>query len=299
MGESAHDGAMGDVARREPAVAGRFYPGTKAEVDVALARLFADARPPELADGGSRRALGVMVPHAGWTYSGQLAARTLAAVDVPARVVALCPNHTGRGARVAVSMAPSWLTPIGDVAVDRGLGAVLLDELAADPVRGAAADESAHAREHAIEVLVPLLRARRSDLHLVPVVLAALTPGECRKLAAALTRAWARLGLIAGTDVMIMASTDMNHFENEVETRRRDRLALEALATGDPDRLLDTVDGHDISMCGARPVATLMACAQQLGAGRPQLIGYTTSAAVTGDTNRVVGYAGAVVPAPS
>lgn len=297
---------MGDVATREPAVAGRFYPGTRAEIDGALARLFAGTPPP------ARRALGAVVPHAGWMYSGPLAARTLAAVDVPARVVVLCPNHTGRGARVAVSMAPSWRTPLGEVAVDRGLGAVLLDELApkradasgldaidreaVEGVRGAAADEAAHAREHAIEVLVPLLCARRPGVSLVPVVLAALSPSECRKVAAALVRAWARLGLAAGDDVMVIASSDMNHFEDEPETRRRDRLALEALATGDGDRLLDTVDGYDISMCGARPVATLLGCAAELGAGRPELIGYTTSAAVTGDTSRVVGYAGAIVP---
>lgn len=281
---------MGDVATREPAVAGRFYPGSKAEIDGALARLFAGTPPP------ARAAVGVVVPHAGWVYSGTLAARTLASVEVPARVVILCPNHTGRGARVAVSMAPSWRTPVGEVAVDRGLGAVLLDELAADPVRGAAADEAAHAREHAIEVLVPLLCARRPDLHIVPVVLAGLTPMECKKVAAALVRAWARLGLAPGGDVMLVASSDMNHFEDETETRRRDRLALDALATGDPEKLLDTVDGHDISMCGARPVATLLACAAELGAGRPQLVGYTTSAAVSGDTERVVGYAGAIVP---
>ncbi len=281
---------MGDVVTREPAVAGRFYPRTKSEVDGALARLFSGTPPP------ARLALGVVLPHAGWVYSGQLAARTLATVDVPKRVVIFCPNHTGHGTRVAVSMAPSWRTPVADVPVDRGLGAVLLDELAVAPVRGAAADESAHAREHAIEVLVPLLLARQPDVHLVPVVLASLTPGECRKVAAALVRAWSRLGLVPGSDVMVVASSDMNHFEDEVETRRRDKLALEALATGDPDRLLDVVDGHDISMCGARPVATLLACAELLGAPPPQLVGYTTSAAVSGDTNRVVGYAGAVVP---
>ncbi|MBZ0238519.1 MAG: AmmeMemoRadiSam system protein B, partial [Deltaproteobacteria bacterium] len=110
---------------REPAVAGRFYPGTKEEVEGALGRLFSGTPPP------AKAALGVVLPHAGWMYSGPLAARTLATVEVPPRVVAFCPNHTGRGARVAVSMAPSWRTPCGDVPVDRGLGAVLLDELAA------------------------------------------------------------------------------------------------------------------------------------------------------------------------
>lgn len=283
---------MGDVVTREPAAAGSFYPGTKHEVDSALARLFARASAPAVVHD----AVGVVVPHAGWIYSGALAARTLASVNVPPRVVVMCPNHTGRGARVAVSMAPSWRTPSGEVPIDRGLGAVLLDELAADPVRGAAADESAHAREHAIEVLVPLLYARQPALHLVPVVLGGLSPGECRKVGAALVRAWARLELVPGKDVMIVASSDMNHFEDEVETRRRDRMALEALSTGDPEQLLDTVDGHDISMCGARPVATLLACAALLGAGPPTLIGYTTSAAVSGDTERVVGYAGVVVP---
>ncbi len=284
---------MGDVAfPREPVVAGRFYPGTQAEADRAVKALYADL------EVGDRAALGVMCPHAGWIYSGALAARTLASVRVPPRVVILCPNHTGRGARVAVSMAPSWRTPVGDVAVDRALGAVLLDELDVEPVRGVAADEVAHAREHAIEVLVPLLAARQPALQLVPVVLGALSPTECRRLGAAIARAWARAGLTPGVDVMLVASSDMSHFEDERETVRRDRLALAALATGDPGHLLDVVDGNDISMCGARPAAVLLACAAELGAGRPELVGYTTSAPISGDTSRVVGYAGAIVAAP-
>jgi len=284
---------MGDVATtRAPAVAGRFYPATRVEVERALAALYASN--PEIA---AQPALGAMCPHAGWMYSGALAARTLGAIRVPSRVVVLCPNHTGRGARVAVSMATAWRTPLGDVAVDRGLGALLLDELAVDPVRGAAADEIAHAREHAIEVLVPLLAVRQPALQLVPVVVAGLSPPECRRLGAAIARAWQRAALAPGDDVLLVASSDMNHFEDEVETRRRDTLALAALATGDADRLLDVVDGHDISMCGARPVAALLACAAALHAAPPTLVGYTTSAAVSGDTERVVGYAGAIVAA--
>lgn len=279
-------------AIRDPAVAGTFYPGRPAEVARAVAGLFADT-----IDGG-RRAIGVVCPHAGWVYSGALAARTLAAVHVPPHVIVLCPNHTGRGVPIAVSRVSAWRTPAGDVAIDQPLAAAILDALAAAGVSGAAGDERAHAREHAIEVQVPLLLARQPALQLTAIVVAHLDTAACVALGRALATAAAGLGLRWGEDVMIVASSDMNHFADERTTRRKDARALAALTTGDPSMLLDVVDGEDISMCGARPAAALLACAAAVGAPAPEIVGYTTSGAVSGDLERVVGYAGALVPAP-
>ena len=278
---------------RDPAVAGTFYPARPAEVEQALARLFAGVTPSE------RRAVGVVCPHAGWSYSGALAARTLAAVHVPPRVIVMCPNHTGRGAAIAVSRAPAWRTPTGDVPIDQPMATAILTELKAAGVDGAAGDERAHAREHAIEVQLPLLRARQPALQLTAIVLAHLDGDQCAVLGRALAAAVARLGLRWGEDVMIVASSDMNHFADEATTRKKDARALAALTTGDPATLLDVVDGERISMCGARPAAVLLACAAALGAPAPEVIGYTTSGAVSGDLDRVVGYAGAVVPLPA
>src|SRR5215208_1976344 len=151
---------------RSPAVAGRFYPGTAAEVSAAVAQLY----PPH--PGPGRDAAAVMCPHAGWIYSGKLAARTLAEVVVPERVIALCPNHTGLGARVAVFASGAWKVPGTSVTIDEELATAVLEE--AHGVRGCRADGEAHVFEHAIEVLVPLLLARQPALRLVPVVVGSL-----------------------------------------------------------------------------------------------------------------------------
>jgi AmmeMemoRadiSam system protein B len=277
-------------AVRDPAVAGTFYPSRPHDVEHALRRLFAGV---ELSE---RHAVGVVCPHAGWMYSGALAARTLSSVHVPPRVIVMCPNHTGRGVPISVSKAPAWRTPTADVPIDAQLADAILEELRVAGVRGAGADERAHAREHAIEVQLPLLHERQPGLQLTAIVLAHLEPEECARLGRAIAAAVARLGLCWGEDVMIVASSDMNHFDDEATTRQKDALALAALATGDGARLLSVVDGAGISMCGARPAAALLACAHAVGAPAPELVGYTTSGAVSGDLERVVGYAGAVVP---
>jgi len=269
---------------REPAVAGRFYPGTAAELAGELAVLFRGA--PVTA----ARALAVMCPHAGWVYSGALAARTIAQVGVPPRVVVMCPNHTGRGARVAIGAHGGWRVPGAEVPIDEPLATRILEEAAA--IRGARADDAAHAGEHAIEVLVPLLLARQPALRLVPIVVGHLDVAECTALGGALARA------IGADDVLVVASSDMSHYLPDDECRRRDRVALEALATGDPATLLATVDDHAISMCGARPAAAMLAYARARHAPPPRLIGYATSGDASGDRARVVGYAGAVIDAP-
>jgi AmmeMemoRadiSam system protein B len=266
---------------RAPAVAGRFYPGRPDEVRRDLDRLFGG-----LADGQAP-ALAVMCPHAGWIYSGRLAAETLCRIRIPARVVILCPNHTGRGARISVMAEGTWRLPSGDVAIDGALASAILRE-----ARGARADVDAHAGEHAIEVLVPLVQRRRPDVTIVPIVVGHLAAADCIALGHALARA------IGDDDVLVIASSDMNHFEDEAETQRRDAIALAALVTGDPTHLLDVVDEQDISMCGARPAAVALSYAAARGGPPPTVIGHTTSAAASGDTDRVVGYAGAVFPKP-
>lgn len=268
---------------REPAVAGRFYPGSPAEVAEAVAALYR-----EVGGATAEDAVAVMCPHAGWIYSGRLAAQTLGGVRVPERVVVLCPNHTGRGARIAVMTEGAWRVPGAVVPVDAPLAAAIVRE--ASGIRGARADDSAHAREHAIEVLLPLLHARQPALRIVPIVVGGLASDECAALGDAIARA------IGDLDVLVVASSDMSHYLPERETRRRDRAALDALVTGDPEALVEAVEAHDVSMCGVLPAAAMLAYARARGAGAPRLVGYTTSGEASGDYDRVVGYAGVVVP---
>jgi AmmeMemoRadiSam system protein B len=269
---------------RPPAVAGRFYPGSAAAVSAAVAKLF----PPQ--PGPGRDAVAAMCPHAGWMFSGKLAARTLAAVHVPERVVVLCPNHTGLGARVAVFPTGAWRLPGGDAMIDEQLASMVIEE--ARGVRGCRGDAEAHAFEHSIEVLLPLLMARQPALRVVPVVIGSLSTEECVAFGEALSRAIARVP----DQVLVIASSDMSHYLPEAETRRRDEAAIAALVTGDPATLADVVTRQDVSMCGVRPACAMLGYARSVGAARPELIGYTTSGEAFGDYSQVVGYAGVVVP---
>ena len=264
---------------RAPAVAGRFYPGDPGACAEEVARLLGGR-----AEG--RRALGVVSPHAGWVYSGALAGKTFAQVAVPARVVVLSPNHTGMGSAVSLIAAGAFELPGGDVAIDEELAAVLLAE-----VPGAREDARAHAREHAIEVELPFLRARRADVRFVPVVLGGLDGDEAVAVGRGLARALTR----AGGDVLVVASSDMSHYLPDRLTRERDRPALERILALDPEGLYEVVRRDDISMCGILPVTAMLACARDHGAARAELVGYATSGDAFGERERVVGYAGVVV----
>ncbi|HVR01969.1 MAG TPA: AmmeMemoRadiSam system protein B [Polyangia bacterium] len=262
---------------RWPAVAGAFYPADAADV-VADARRF-------VAPAGSapaRPAIAAVCPHAGWTYSGALAGKLAAAVEVPARVLVLAPNHTGRGARGAVWPGGSWRLPGADVPVDAAVcRALCVASTLLEP------DVEAHLDEHAVEVLVPLLAARQPALHLVPVVLSGLSFGECEALAAAL----ARTIRAATGPTLIIASSDMNHYRSETETHALDALALAPLEALDAQGLYATVRANGITMCGVVPATVAILAARALGATRATRVGYATSADAGGDRRRVVGYA--------
>jgi len=268
---------------RQPAVAGKFYPADPARLrrDVGA---FLDA-----AGGGApRRAAAVMAPHAGYVYSGGVAGKVFAGVEVPLTVIVLCPNHTGLGQRISVVAEGAFRVPGADIPIDAELAAAVLRE-----VPGAVADREAHRFEHAIEVELPFLAARQPHLRIVPIVLAGLTDREAIALGQGLARAVAD----RRDQVLVVASSDMNHYLPDDTTRRLDQVALTPLLAGDPTALYHTVVDNDISMCGYIPATAMLAYARAIGAGAPELVGYATSGDAFGDRDRVVGYAGVVIPA--
>ncbi len=267
---------------RFPAVAGMFYEGTAPRLQSQVEECFA-ANPPASA---KETFIGAVVPHAGLMYSGHVAAAFYGMADLPRRLIILCPNHTGAGHYAAVSKADAWRTPLGDVPVDGELSKALMD--AAPRLRP---DDAAHAREHSLEVQLPFLQRLLPSFRFVPICLGAPRYELCEEIGKAI----AEVVGTASERIGILASSDLNHYEDQRTTLRKDQLAIDALLARDPERLWRVVEESDISMCGYIPATTMLIAANALGATRAKLLKHATSGDVSGDYDRVVGYASLVV----
>ncbi|MFZ3218001.1 MAG: AmmeMemoRadiSam system protein B [Candidatus Acidiferrales bacterium] len=264
---------------RPPAVAGRFYPSDPQE----LARQIADFAPHAK---GKIAARGCIVPHAGYMYSGHVAGAVYASLEIPARCILLGPRHFPRGESMAILSQGSWRTPLGDAAIDAELAAELLR--ACPRLRE---DAVAHQREHSLEVQIPFLQRLAPDFRFVPVVLAA----DRYTLLEELGHAVARVVAAHGERVLVIASTDMNHYESDAVTRAKDERAIARMLALDARGLYDTVRGEGITMCGCAATTAMLVAMRDLGAESAGLVRYATSGDVTGERDEVVGYAGLIV----
>ena len=264
---------------RLPAVAGRFYPRARQVLlDDVSSYLSASEEP--------KAALGCIAPHAGYIYSGSVAGAVYANLDVPRRCIILCPNHTGRGRPLAIMSQGGWETPLGTVQIDSSLADTLKQQF---PLLSEDAD--AHRSEHAIEVQLPFLQQKQPHLTFVPV---ALGTGHFETLEN-LGEALAEVLKAQDEPVLIVASSDMNHYESDGITRVKDHKAIERILALDPPGLYYVVMKEQVSMCGFGPAIVMLTAAKRLGATSAELIKYATSGDVSGDRHMVVGYAGVVV----
>jgi MEMO1 family protein len=264
---------------RQPAVADRFYPGSPQALAQAIQELM-----PEVATAERRSALAVAAPHAGYVYSGNLAGKTLARVLIPETVLLIGPNHRGQGSPVSLS-SDTWMMPFGPVPCEEKLCHDLVNRSPAFRI-----DESAHRHEHSLEVQLPFLQKVQQHLRIVPLVVSHIAYSLCEELA----RTIAEAITAHGSKVLIVASTDMNHYESRQKTEKKDRMALRCIELFKPDDLYRTVHDEHITMCGVIPVVIAMLAAQALGGGTAELVGYTDSGHLSGDTRQVVGYAGVI-----
>lgn len=274
---------MSTTVLRHPAVAGRFYPGDPDDLRMEAQGYLSQASSVKQVP---LRALGCIAPHAGYMYSGHVAGAVFARLEVPQRCIVLCPNHTGMGRALAVMSEGGWQTPLGDVAIDSDLAAALKARFPA-----LQEDAAAHRAEHAAEVELPFLLLRQPELRFVPI---ALGTGQFETLEQ-LGMALADVIAAQKDPVLIVASSDMNHYESDVVTRAKDHRAIERILTLDPRGLFDVVTQQDISMCGYGPVVVMLTAARGLGAKSAELVKYATSGDISGDRDMVVGYAGVVV----
>ena len=276
-----HNAPQPAVARdsRRPAVAGQFYPADAQALTQLVGKLMSDTQTD---NRGPWPAL--MLPHAGLRYSGALAAATLQRVQIPETVIIIGPKHTRRGANWAVAPHSSWELPGGELAADTGLA-----ELLADRISGLEMDAAAHADEHAIEVELPLIAHLAPATRVVGIVIGRADLEACLRFAAELAQVLRSLP----RQPLLVISSDMNHFADDATTRQLDGLALEALETRDPGHLLTTVRQRQISMCGVLPATIVLETLHRLGQLTvSERVGYATSGDVSGERDRVVGYAG-------
>ncbi len=264
---------------RDPAVAGKFY-----EANPALL-----SREIEIMTGGrhgTERATAVIAPHAGYIYSGAVAARAYARIAVPETVVIMGPNHTGLGAPAAVMDSGLWRMPLGNVPIASDIA----DQLIATS-KFLRADYQAHLYEHSLEVQVPFLQYFQPDLEIVPVCLGHIPFEACQEIGNVL----ATVIQNAGRPVLMVASTDMTHYEPQERANALDRLAIEKILAMDAAGLYTTVVANNISMCGFIPTAATLVASSALGATGADLVQYATSGDVSGDYSQVVGYASFII----
>ena len=275
---------------RRPGFAGPWYPGGAESLRRAVEGYIS-------AGGSASPALGLVSPHAGYKYSGAVAGKGYAAVEVPATVVVLGPAHRYASTSVAVWDGGSWQTPLGEIEIDTELRQALLDALR-DTCPEAEGDSASHVEEHSLELQIPFLQVRRPpdvkpELRIVPVVVATHEPRVLRSLGEGIAKAFKTRG--EDPDALIVASSDMTHYETAASAEEKDSLALERVEALDPEGLLEVVMKRPISMCGVAPVAAMLYAAKVLGASRAERAAYATSGDVTGDMSEVVGYAAVTV----
>jgi AmmeMemoRadiSam system protein B len=263
---------------RQPVVAGKFYPEEKSELSRQVSELI------ELS-AMSFVVPAIVVPHAGYIYSGRIAGKVYGQIHIPEYVIVIGPNHTGRGAKASVMAEGQWDTPIGRVPVDSRLAEKLL---ALCPLLER--DVEAHQGEHSIEVQLPFLLSLNPGVRIVPVTLKVFSLDECLKLGlgiAEVIKQWPG-------NILLVASTDMTHYEPREQSRTKDRLAIDQMIAVSPEGLYQTVEYYRISMCGVIPTTVILSACRALGVKRAQLVAYGDSADTTRDATRVVGYSGLI-----
>ena len=293
------------MPEREPIAAGRFYPASpqdlQSEVKAYLAagKAFLATAPIDAKRKASASLRGLMLPHAGYVYCGKVLGAALvspwnkstAGASLPERLVMLCPNHTGRGAPLGVWPEGAWRTPLGSLAVDADVAASLCSK------EGFMPDLHSHLGEHSIEVVLPFLQCMPphetpgATRRITPVCVGTMHPQTLQDAGRALADVISEYER-RGEKIGIIVSSDMNHYDDQETTLRKDALALSQALACDPEGLLNMVQREKITMCGAAPLALALFAARALGDPWAELCFYDTSATASGDTRRVVGYAG-------
>jgi hypothetical protein len=230
--------------------------------------------------------IGLISPHAGYIYSGPVAGATISRTKFKDTFIIIGPNHTGSGKPLSIMTEGTWKTPLGEVEIDSELGKQILANS-----KYLEEDKTAHLYEHSIEVQLPFLQYFKPDFKLVPIVLAYAGGAVYKEIGKEIAKAVKE----SGKKVVMIASSDMTHYESQESAKKKDTKAIEAILDLNEDELLKRVDEFNISMCGYAPAVSVIVAAKELGATGAELVKYQTSGDTTGDYSAVVGYAGIII----
>lgn len=259
-------------------VAGQFYPNEQDELESSVIG--------NLAVCEKEDALAIIVPHAGYIYSGKVAGSVYSRVEIPDNIILIGPNHTGLGAPASIMCHGTWQTPLGNIEINETLAYRLLDAST-----NLTEDDAAHEKEHSLEVQLPFIYILNPKATIVPITVMNADFTECSEIGEAIAEVLKNYD----EEVLIVVSSDMNHFESEEITQRKDKLAIDMVLGLDPDGLLAVTGAENISMCGAVPSAIGLIAANALGAREVVLTEHATSGKTSGDMKSVVGYAGMII----
>jgi len=263
---------------RRPAVAGQFYPSDPAEL-TALVQSYTRQQK------AVAEVKACLVPHAGYVYSGHVAGVVLGRLKLPKQIVILGVRHYPRGEKAAILSSGAWRTPLGDAAIDEGLAEAL--KKACPLLRE---DSVAHGAEHSLEVQVPFLQVLAPGFAFVPIALGTVRFEELVEIGDGIG------SVLAGAreEILLLTTSDLNHYENDAVTRMKDGKAIEQLLAMDARGLYDVCRNEEISMCGLGPAVAMLTALKSMGAEKAELVKHATSADVSGDYSAVVGYAGMI-----
>ncbi|MCX6005927.1 MAG: AmmeMemoRadiSam system protein B [Chloroflexi bacterium] len=264
---------------REAAVAGQFYPAWPKELKETI-KFMVDKEAAKV------DAIGVVSPHAGYIYSGPVAGAVFSRIKFKNTFILIGPNHRGMGKHLSIMTGGSWKTPLGEVEINTEMAQAILE--ASDNLEE---DSLAHRYEHSLEVQVPFLQYFKPDIMIVPIVLSQAAPPIYEEIG----RAIAKVLKKSGNDAVIVASSDMTHYEPHEKAKEKDKKAIEAILDLDTAELVKRIAQYNITMCGYAPAISLITAAKDLGARKTELVKYMTSGDTSGDFSSVVGYAGIII----
>lgn len=275
---------------RKPAVAGIFYElnpdSLKKQIEWCFKHELGPGKIPERGD--KRNIKGVMAPHAGYPYSGPVAAHSYNKIvedGFPDTFVILCPNHTGLGSPISTMLEGEWETPLGNVGIDTQFARKLVeDALIID------SDASSHVQEHSCEVHLPFLQYFSEDFKIVPISMWMQDLETSREIGKSIKDTAEALE----KDIVVIASSDMTHYKPQKVASQNDQQVLEAISHMDEKSMIRRVMDLNVTMCGYGPVAATLVASKELGARNAEILKYATSGDFTGDLSAVVGYASAV-----